>query len=111
VEVNQTDVIAAIKRITERYKETVCTKFAAEAEQLAKVNAPWTDRTGDARKLIKGVVFEEPDAIGIRLLHRVEYGPALETKNSGKYAILRPTIESLRSEFFSVSKQALGVGQ
>jgi len=46
--------------------------------------------------------------LGIRLMHRVEYGKHLETANSGKYAILKPTIENIRQDFFDAVKKAVG---
>ena len=101
------DVQAATGRLLLRIKDTVCAKYAVEAEQYAKNNAPWTDRTGDARKLIKGEVIDDGD-LGIRLMHRVEYGKHLETANSGKYAILKPTIENIRQDFFDAVKKAVG---
>jgi hypothetical protein len=117
------DIPAAVEKIKQRLVETVCTKYAVEAEQMAKDNAPWTDRTHDARKLLKGVVLDgkttvdtklgsvtigKEKSIGIALVHRVEYGKYLETANSGQYAILKPTIEALRSSFLGAVRQALG---
>jgi hypothetical protein len=43
---NNTNVHAAMDRL---------------AEQIAKDNAPWTDRTGDARKLIKGIILDNKE--------------------------------------------------
>jgi hypothetical protein len=62
-------------------------------ETHMKHNAPWTDRTTNARnglfavakKLAKGVY-------AIILGHSVDYGIYLEEKNNGKYAIIRPTM-------------------
>jgi len=78
-------VQAAMGRLVARFRDTVCEEYAAEAEQAAKANAPWVDRTGDARELLKGKVIDEKDAVGFQLMHRVEYGKHLETANSGKY--------------------------
>lgn len=109
-----------------------CQHKAAEAEQIAKASTPWTNRTGDARKLIKGIVLEDNDpsfdiydhedkklvkvgsdtvdgkgAIGIALVHRVEYGKGLERDGDGKYAVLKPTIESMRAEFLEQAGKIL----
>lgn len=102
------DVKAAMSRIISRFRDTICEKYAAEAEQIAKSTAPWTDRTGDARKLLKGSVINDKDVIGFQLAHRVEYGKHLETANDGKYAILKPTIESMRAGFFNAARIAFG---
>jgi len=105
---NNANVQAAMGRLLARFRDTVCAKYAAEAEQTAKANAPWTDRTGDARRLLKGKVIDDGDALGIQLVHRVEYGPNLETANSGKYAILKPTIEGVRADFFAAARECFG---
>ena len=102
------DVQAATGRLLVRFQDTVCVKYAAEAEQTAKENRPWTDRTGDARKLLKGAVIEDGKALGIELMHRVEYGKNLETAHDGKYAILKPTIEGMRAEFFASARKFFG---
>lgn len=66
----------------------------AEAmEQYAKANAPWTDRTGDARERLHATV-EETGPIGtIVLSHGVEYGIWLEIANGGRYSIIPQTID------------------
>lgn len=58
-------------------------------------NAPWTDHTGNARNGLdaKGY-FDGADEYGIVLFHQVPYGITLETRNSGMYAIIEPTIQS-----------------
>ena len=103
-----TDVPAAVGRVLVRFRDTVCVKYAAEAEQRAKENAPWTNRTGDARKLLTGRVIDDGEALGVALCHRVEYGKHLETAHDGKYAILKPTIEGLRSDFFAAARNFFG---
>lgn len=66
----------------------------AEAmENYAKANAPWQDRTGDARERLHATV-EETGPIGtIVLAHGVDYGLWLEIANGGRYAIIAPTID------------------
>jgi len=108
VDGNNTNIQAAMGRLLVRLRDTVCAKYAVEAEQIAKANAPWKDQTGDARKLLKGVVIDDGKALGVALVHRVEYGKHLETANDGKYAILKPTIEGLRAKFFEAARKAFG---
>lgn len=63
------------------------------AENYAKQNAPWTDRTGDARERLHATV-EETGPIGtIVLSHGVDYGIWLEVANQGRYSIIPETIE------------------
>ena len=66
-------------------------KSIFEAE--AKTNAPWTDRTGNARQGLSGGAEIDGDSIVIYVAHSMEYGIYLELSNAGKYAILKPTIE------------------
>lgn len=66
---------------------------AEEMEQYAKANAPWTDRTGDARERLHATV-EETGPIGtIVLSHGVSYGLWLEISNGGRFSVIAPTID------------------
>lgn len=69
---------------------------------------PWIHRTGKARKMIKGVAFSEDDAIGIKLMHRVEYGEYLEMSNDRKYAILEPTCREFMPEIKELARKYFG---
>lgn len=77
---------AAFSQIVDRY--------APQIESWMKANAPWTDRTANARqglhaeteKLVK-------DSYNIVLTHGVEYGYWLELKNQGRYAIIQPALD------------------
>lgn len=62
----------------------------------AKEDAPWTDRTANARQGLRCWVDDtDPDAIVvIYLKHSMDYGVYLELKNSGRYAVIMPTLEA-----------------
>lgn len=62
--------------------------------ELARQNAPWTDRTGDARTGLFGFNEKVPGRMRITVSHgeKVFYGVYLELKNNGRYAIIWPTI-------------------
>jgi len=69
--------------------------FAAQTEAHAKANAPWTDRTGNARQSLFAVVDElSSDVVALYLSHGMEYGKWLELCNQGRYAIILPTLEA-----------------
>lgn len=78
-----------------------------DAEGYAKQNAPWHDRTGNARKSIThksastsiGVI----GAIGIGVF----YGKYLELCNQGRYRIIRPTIDVYRYKLLQNMKGVL----
>lgn len=68
-------------------------RMAPEVESYMKVNAPWTDRTGNARNGLAARAYEAGDEVGIVLYHQVSYGIWLEVRWSGRYAIINPTID------------------
>lgn len=66
---------------------------AIEALAYAQDNAPWSDRTGDARNSLDTDVRKEGEVIVWELSHGVDYGLYLEVRNNGEYAIIMPTLE------------------
>lgn len=66
---------------------------AEDMEAWAKQNAPWQDRTGDARERLHATV-EETGPIGtIVLAHGVDYGLWLEIRHAGVYSVIAPAID------------------
>jgi len=74
---------------------------ARKVEDYAKDNAPWTDRTGDAREGLTAEVSRDGEAVVLELYHTVEYGLWLEVIQSGEYAIIMPTLEAMAPEVFN----------
>lgn len=70
-------------------------QMAPEVEAYAKINAPWTDQTGNARAGLAARAYRDGKEIGIIIYHQVPYGIWLETRWNGKYAIINPTIEHM----------------
>lgn len=68
---------------------------AKRVEAYAKANAPWEDRTGDAREGLTATAEVEDEGFVINLFHTVEYGIWLEIRWGGTYAIIEPTIEEM----------------
>jgi hypothetical protein len=80
-------VIEAVRQVAEY--------FAPVFETYAKQNAPWTDRTGNARQSLHAWTEQlSKDAVALYLSHGVFYGQFLEYKYSGRYAIIWPTIQA-----------------
>lgn len=75
--------------------EEIILKFKDDLVDYARSNAPWDDRTGDARSGLDAEFFGEDRSLGITLFHTVEYGIWLELRWGGKYAIIIPTIETM----------------
>lgn len=58
-----------------------------------KEKAPWTDRTGNARAGLHTTHEITDEYAQLTMAHSVYYGIFLEVCNSGKYAIIAPTVE------------------
>lgn len=74
--------------------EAVAQYIATEAENYARTNASWTDRTENARQSLKAATEVAKDIVTIYLVTGMNYGKWLELCNSGKYAIILPTLEA-----------------
>jgi hypothetical protein len=74
--------------------------LAGMLEKEMKQDAPWQDRTGNARKGLKGSSAIDDDNITITVSHSVDYGVYLELANDGKYAILKPTADKNRNAVY-----------
>jgi hypothetical protein len=75
--------------------------FATEVEQYAKDNAPWEDRSGEARNGLRALGEQRLTKYTITLFHTAEYGIWLEVRWDGRYAIIVPTIEAMGPEFMN----------
>lgn len=80
---------------------------APQLEAHMKINAPWTDRTGNARQGLRAEAFEDGDNMGIILYHQVPYGIWLELANGQRYAIIIPTLESQGPEVMASIERIL----
>lgn len=67
-----------------------CAFQAPRAEAYMKSNAPWTDRTGNARNGLRAKATPEGELV---LYSTVSYQIWLEVRFSGRYAILGPALE------------------
>ena len=103
--------------------ETVAGETAASMERYAKENRVWTDRTGDARKGLRGVASRSSQAISAGIYQDLygntgkEYGYWLENGErvladgqlfGQKYGILRPTRNAHAGMFFDGIEKACG---
>lgn len=75
--------------------QDVMREFAPQIEAWMKQNAPWTDRTGAARR---GLNAEYRAIVGYTVAqlivgHNVPYGPELEFDYSGRYSVIGPAID------------------
>ena len=92
---------AAIEKYGDRVITAVTAvagRVAAEMANSAKANAPWTDRTANARTGIFGTAERDMAAqvVTIFLSHgaAIDYGVFLELAHGSSFAIIMRTIES-----------------
>lgn len=75
--------------------------IAAKSQNEMRTNAPWEDRTGNARSGLFSVAEQMSAELVVIYLshgHTIEYGAALELSRGGKYAIIVPTMEKMYPE-------------
>lgn len=72
----------------------------AEILAYAQSNAPWNDRTGEARMGLVTDVVNEGDEVTLYLAHTAEHGQWLETIQNGRFAIIMPTLETFAPIIF-----------
>lgn len=87
----------AINQHDQKVKRVIAAEFLRakpEATTFAKTNAPWTDQSGNARAGLHADVqsIEGGKAFELVMAGSVFYQIFLETRFSGKYAILMPTV-------------------
>lgn len=68
-------------------------KYASDVEAWMKANAPWTDRTGNARQGLFAICDDLVQQVVITFGHYVTYGKYLEFKNQGRFAIVSPALD------------------
>ena len=72
------DVLRALARRAPDVVNDIATSEASRAEAWMKENAPWTDRTGNARQGLFGTSERSGNVITVTLGHTMDYGPYLE---------------------------------
>jgi hypothetical protein len=73
---------------------------AANMQDYAQQNAPWADRTGEARAGLTAEVDSDKGNVYVSLFHTVDYGQWLEVIQNGRFAIIMPTLEQFANEIF-----------
>jgi len=85
-------------------------KKAAEIENYMKANAPWTDRTGNARRGLRAEVSQSRGryVTTIKMSYNVYYGVYLEYAMGRRYAIIEPTQRVKGPEYVNGLEGMLG---
>ena len=81
-----------------------------EGVAYAKQNAPWTDQTGNARNGLAGATDVKLDSVTVYFMHQVPYGIYLETRWSGRYQIINPTIQVMAPRWMNLLRSMIFKG-
>lgn len=79
----------------------------SEIVASAQQNAPWEDRSGDARSGIEAHVENLNGEVVLTLFHTVEYGLWLEVIQSGRFATIMPTLEKEAPKALKAAEKAV----
>lgn len=66
---------------------------AVKIQNSMRSDAPWTDRTGQARQRLTASAEKTDSGYRVTLSHGVDYGMWLELAHEKNYAILEPTLK------------------
>lgn len=99
---------AAYGTALHQYVVAVAHRWTPEIENWMKENAPWTDRTGNARQgLYSDVTQIVNQAVIIILGHGVEYGVFLELSNASRYAVVMPALDRFLPKIWADVRRGL----
>ncbi len=88
--------------------EAVALRWAPEIESWMKANAPWSDRTGNARQTLRTEVIDLTQEIALLLSHGVDYGIFLEMAHGGKYEIIGPALDEFTPKVWADIRKMMG---
>ena len=80
---------------------------APRVQGYAQTNAPWQDQTGNARQGLTARAGSNEEEHFIDLFHTMPYGIYLETRWSGRYQIIAPTIQKKGRETMELARDIL----
>lgn len=85
----------------------LATEWATRIEAQMKANAPWVNRTGNARAGLFGRAMKLAVGAIIVAGHSVKYGIYLERKYAGRNAIVTPTLQQSYGPIFASLQQLI----
>ena len=72
----------------------IANRWSPQITNWMKANAPWTDRTANARQTLYTEVADVTNQmVSLTLSHGVYYGIFLEVNNAGRFAIINPALD------------------
>lgn len=91
--IEMSEIRSNLARFDGRANDAIAKVFEFQkgaSEAYMRSNAPWTDRTTNARNGLFSKSLREGDSHLLVLSHGVSYGIFLETMQAGKYGIIVP---------------------
>ena len=95
------DTVMDFENVHRSMIQDVVEQSSPDATGWMKNNAPWTDRTGNARAGLFTTMHSDAEVIDLVFAHSVWYGVFLELANSGKYGIITQAIQFWGDEIMS----------
>ncbi len=92
---------ATWQRVALKRAEMTMGVLGTDMVNHSKNTAPWTDRTGLARKSINSVTMTDTQGISTSLGIGMEYGVFLELAHGGRFRTVTPTVDSFRGDFMA----------
>lgn len=88
------DLVTDYARLIREGLMELADAWAPTIEDYMKMNAPWMDRTADARQTLNvRAEMEGKGVVVLTLAHGMEYGIYLELAHAGAWAIIGPTLD------------------
>ena len=85
-----------------------CKETASEMQAYSRANAPWRDRTGNARAGLTGSWGLNQYVYYIKLSHSVSYGVYLELGYEKRFEIIDPTMNKLSGRVWEIYRSLMG---
>jgi len=83
-------------------------RYAPTVENYMKQQAPWTDRTGNARQgMFTEVEYKPGQHVRLHLDHTMWYGKYLEFHHAGRFAIVLPTRDLFGARMINEARRML----
>lgn len=98
VEINAFGLLEGLAQLINTVPQRIQSGAESVSRQMewqAKRNAPWTDRTGNARRTMTGFAgWDEGGNLLVGISGHMPYSPKLELRYGRRYAILVPTVDA-----------------
>lgn len=107
IKIDGTEVIQNLDQMNARVQaglNVVGQTVGAQMKSYAQANAPWKDRTGNARGGLNYSVTWQGTTLDIAIFHTVDYGIWLEIAHAQRFAILQDARNSQVETFKNMIK-------